>query len=441
MTPRKAGRLRRLSLLALAAVAVATLGACGGDGDGGATASSAGSGSGVPAGSDAAAYAEALKDMTPITIRFGGMTTGPGTPTVDASVEWAKKVTERSGGKINFDFDYAGAKVSLDKMADALGQGRIDMGMYVQSYQPDKWPVANLATAMSMYVGPYAPLTSRLATFGAAAEFGQTWEPLAKEAEAAGIHPLYPLYPAGDTLLMCAGDGEVSSLADLKGKQVRVVDKTQAALVTELGATPVSLTFPELFTGLQRGVVDCAINSISSFKSGGFDAVLNTWTSGAKPGSDFIDTPVGWGISKKLWDRLPLAARQLLWDSQAEMIEGQIRAMFASLTDAAEAFRAVNGRFYRYGDDATAKIEAFNEKNAADIAKRIEDAGLAPDGAAVVKQYKDLAEKWIGIVTGDLGNPTNLSWKDITKADADAIDVKAFTDKLYQEVLLPRRPA
>src|SRR5690606_12850399 len=392
MIPHKAGRLQRLSLLTLAVATATALGACGASG----AASNAERGSGVPAGSDAAAYAEALKDMAPVTIRFGGMTSGPGNPGVDAYVEWGKKVTEMSGGKIEFDFDFAGAKVSLDKMADALGQGRIDMGLYIQSYQPDKWPVANLVTAMSMYVSP-APLTGRLATFGGEAEFGLTWEPVTKEAEAAGIHPLYPIYPAGDTRLMCAGDGAVSSLADLKGKQIRVVDKTQAALATELGATPVSLTFPELFTGLQRGVVDCAINSLSSYASGGFDAVLSSWISGTKPGGDFIDTPQGWGISQKLWNRLPLAAQQLIWDSQADMVEGQLRGQFTSLMDGVEALRAAKGRTYDFDDEVTSKIAAFNEKNAANVAKQIEDAGLATDGAAVVKQYKDLVEKWIGI--------------------------------------------
>ncbi|MFI1293290.1 hypothetical protein ACH4VM_33425 [Streptomyces sp. NPDC020792] len=425
----------RIGLAPVAVVAAMAMAACGTGGQAGGA-----RGSGVPVNSDAAAYTKALKSMKPVTIRFGGFTSGPGNPTADASVKWGDKVTKMSGGKIKFQWDFGGAKVPLDKMADALKQGRIDMGMYIQQYQPDKWPVAGLTTSMSMY-GSARPLTGRMAAFAAEAEFGLTWEPLVKEAEAAGIHPLYPLYsPSHDTRMMCAGDSKVTSLSDLAGKQVRVVDKTQAAMVTALGATPVSLTYPELFTGLQRGVVDCAVNSLASFASGGFSEVLDSWAVSYEPGTDFVDTPSGWGVSQRLWDRLPLAAQQLIWDTQTDMVAGQLAGGFTNMIDGVEALKAENGKVYTYDDKVTAKIKEFDKKNAEDVAKQIEAANLDADGAAVVDKYKGLQEKWFDIVTGDLGNPADLAWDTVTKADADSIDLDAFTEKFYKEVLLPHRP-
>jgi len=89
--------------------------------------------------------------------------------------------TQLSSGKITFEHDFGGAKVSLDKMADALGQGRTDMGPYIPAYQPDEWPVANAVGGMSVYGKPH-PISARMAAFAAQAEFGQTFAPLQEEA-------------------------------------------------------------------------------------------------------------------------------------------------------------------------------------------------------------------------------------------------------------------
>lgn len=50
----------------------------------------------------------------------------------------------------------------------------------------------------------------------------------------------------------------ITSQADLQGKRVRATG-LMGHIVEEMGATPVNVTFSELYESLQRGVVDCAI--------------------------------------------------------------------------------------------------------------------------------------------------------------------------------------
>jgi TRAP-type C4-dicarboxylate transport system substrate-binding protein len=66
------------------------------------------------------------------------------------------------------------------------------------------------------------------------------------------------------------------SIADMKGKKVRTNGDQQAYLFQKLGATPVSLTSPEVPPALQRRVVDAATTAAFNAWPGGW-ANLITW--------------------------------------------------------------------------------------------------------------------------------------------------------------------
>ncbi|WP_170231399.1 hypothetical protein [Pseudonocardia kunmingensis] len=390
-------------------------------------------------GAGTAAYAEALADMEPVTLLFGGHTTGPGTGTVDAYVEYSNLVTQMSGGKITFEHDYAGAKVSLDKMADGLGQGRVDLGMYIPAYQPDEWPVANAIGGMSIYGQPH-PISGRMAAFAAQAEFGQTFAPLQAEGEALGVFSLYPLYtPSHDVKLQCRGPAP-TSLAELQGKRVRVSSPSYVPLAETLGMTPVSLVIGELFQGLQRGVVDCAVNSIGAHLTGGYVDVVDSWVFGTQPAGDFGETPTGFGMSRDRWEQLPLAAQQLLWDTQPQMLEMMMRAAYGDIVESMQVSRDGGMELAEFDPETTRAIEAYYSQAEEEGAAELEAQGLTDDGTAAVEQHKALYDKWWRIVTEELGYPADTSWLTVADFDVANLDLKPFVDRFYEEILLPRRP-
>lgn len=442
---RTKGRRGLVAKAVPAAVAVGVMAACAppgssaGQGGGGA----AGSGEGVAAGASEEEWAEALKDMKPVTLEFGGLTTGPGNATTDAYVAWGDHVEELSGGKIEFKYDYAGAKVPLDKMADALSRGRMDMGMYIPAYQPEEWPVANTVGEMSIYGQPH-PIAGRMATFAAQVEFGHNFDPLKEEAEGQGIHALYPLFsPSHDIKLQCTSKKAKTSLKDLKGTSVRVSSTNGSDMAKAIGMTPVSLTFPELFQGLQRGAVDCAVNSVGSTVSGGFVDIIDSWTFGNEVGLDWGETPSGFGISQKTWNTLPLAARQLLWDSQAELLAQVMTASFGEYQEAIAASRKAGHDFGTFDDDVNAKLKSFYAEQEKASVKELEKAGLSDDGQADVEAYQKLYDKWWQIVTDDLEYDGTYTWSNLDKDLDKALtteDMAKFTDHFAEEVLLPHRP-
>lgn len=122
------------------------------------------------------------------------------------------------------------------------------------------------------------------------------------------------IWPFGPQVFFCKP--EISKLADLSGKKVRVYDQNLAKFIASLGGTPVPLSFPDVHQSLARGVVDCAITGPSSANSAGWPEV-SAYT-----------LPIGvqqalnaYGVNLKTW-------KKFTPDQQKK-----IEAAFAKLTD------------------------------------------------------------------------------------------------------------
>jgi TRAP-type C4-dicarboxylate transport system substrate-binding protein len=99
----------------------------------------------------------------------------------------------------------------------------------------------------------------------------------------------------------------IKSLADLKGKKVRVQGVSQGDLIEGLGGTAVTIPFGEVVPALQRGTVDCGITgTMPAYKAGWHEVVTHV-----------IEMPVGFTIiysaaSMTTWRRLDGKSRDFL---------------------------------------------------------------------------------------------------------------------------------
>jgi TRAP-type C4-dicarboxylate transport system substrate-binding protein len=74
------------------------------------------------------------------------------------------------------------------------------------------------------------------------------------------------IWPFGTQVFFC--NQPINTLEDLRGKRVRSFTPSMSTLISALGATPVSLAFPEVYPALQRGVANCGITSPTSANTG-----------------------------------------------------------------------------------------------------------------------------------------------------------------------------
>ncbi len=74
------------------------------------------------------------------------------------------------------------------------------------------------------------------------------------------------LWPFGPQVFYC--NKPIKTVDDIKGMKVRSFTPSMAALIQNLGATPVTLQFSEVYPALQRGVADCGVTSPTSGNAG-----------------------------------------------------------------------------------------------------------------------------------------------------------------------------
>lgn len=81
------------------------------------------------------------------------------------------------------------------------------------------------------------------------------------------------IWPFGPQVFFCSQP--LASLADLSGQKVRSFTASMSALLTDLGAAPVTLSFPEVYPALERGVASCGVTSATSANTGKWPEVTS----------------------------------------------------------------------------------------------------------------------------------------------------------------------
>ncbi len=109
---------------------------------------------------------------------------------------------------------------------------------------------------------------------------------------------------------------QVNSLADFRGKKIRVFSPAQARYVTALGAEPISMPISDVYSALQRGLMDGLIT--------GFEWVegMKMWEIAAHV-SDINIAPLGCYIvaSRKGWSRLPADLQKVVTEIAPELTD------------------------------------------------------------------------------------------------------------------------
>lgn len=125
----------------------------------------------------------------------------------------------------------------------------------------------------------------------------------------------------------------VKTLADLKGKKIRVFNEGLRSFVKEIGGNPISMSFAEVVPALNNGVVDCAV-------TGSLTGNVSGWPEVSK--SVFM-VPLGWSINVELfnldwWNGLDEKVRQYLEDTRPDYE----KALWDSVERATQESRSCN---------------------------------------------------------------------------------------------------
>jgi TRAP-type C4-dicarboxylate transport system substrate-binding protein len=209
---------------------------------------------------------------------------------------WRDELPRLSGGRLRASivaFDRAG--IRGQDMLRLMQLGVVPYGTVLLSMTSDTEPLLGAVDLAGL--NPDSTTLRRHAT---------AWRPLLEKTlrERHGIE-LLAVYTYPAQMLFCRQP--LASLAELKGRRVRIASATQADWALALGAMPVAAPFSEVAQGLRNGNTDCAVTGSMS----GYTLGLHRLT------SHLHTLPVNWGMAvfganAGAWAALPADLRAML---------------------------------------------------------------------------------------------------------------------------------
>ena len=258
-------KISRRSFLAAAGVSAAALAltACGGSKSTAASTATSAAASTAPAG-DAAAAASDPK-VTLVYAEVNPLDTIVG----QTGSHFKEKVEELTGGSVVVDVQASGVLGSENDVLDAILGGSTSIDISRIS-----------AFALTSYGCNKSKLLSIPFTFENRAHFwnfanSELAPEFLNEPQELGL-PVRGIFYGEEGFRHFFTVKPVSGIADFKGLKLRVSnDPVMNGMVEGLGANPTVVSFGELYSALQTGVVDGAEQPIANYKSNAFPEVAN----------------------------------------------------------------------------------------------------------------------------------------------------------------------
>ena len=204
---------------------------------------------------------------------------------------------------------------------------------------------------------------------------------------------LLMLFPSPPQVFWCRG--EIKGADDLKGRKVRVFNKSMSDLVTGLGATSVTMPFGEVTPALERGVIDCAITGTLSGNTNKMFEVTKY----------MYPLYSGWsmhfhGASSASWNRLAPPVQQFLLKEFDAFNERLWRVVAEEEQDGINC--SIGKGECKYGYKGNMSLVAVSDSDQARANKIVRDA-ILPDWAK--RCGKDCVQDWNATV----GKVLNIS--------------------------------
>lgn len=236
-------------------------------------------------------------------------------------VMFMRDIAERTDGRIQARFHWAGAMGSGTELLELTAAGAVDVGTIVPGFFPGQMPLLALPSSL--------PLTwdDPLLATGVMQYLVHNNEHIRDELARNNIWPiLFHVLPA--YRLQCTVP--VRSLDDLKGLRVRTFGEWPPQMFQHLGAVPVNIAMTEVYEGLQRGSLDCAYLSVEGAGAFKIAEVAKFWSD----------------INLGSFGGYPLFVAKDRYDSWSD----EFRRI---LSDAAMAAQTHEGTYYQQLEDET----------------------------------------------------------------------------------------
>ncbi|WP_025772203.1 TRAP transporter substrate-binding protein [Thioalkalivibrio sp. HK1] len=278
-----------------------------------------------------------------------------GNPTFIIEQEWAAKVTAASGGRLAIEMLPVDSVVKYNETHDAVGAGILGGHITATGYISGKDPAfALIGNTVGAWSSPYEML--RYVNYGGGKE-------LMNEL----LHP-YGLHFIGATsggLEAFVSKVPIDSVADLKGVKMRAPEGLVQKVFAAAGAAPVNLPGSEVFTSLDKGVIDAADYTVfSANQAAGMNEIARH---PIYPG--FHSLPlIEVSVNKAMWDGMPADLQHLLEISVNHLALDMTSQLFMKDLEAVAEARAAGIEIHDWSVEERAKFRAIAKEQWVELA-------------------------------------------------------------------------
>lgn len=278
-----------------------------------------------------------------------------GNPTFVIEQEWAAAVTAASGGRLEIEMLPVDAAVKYNETHDAVSAGILAGHITATAYISGKDPAfALIGNTVGGWGSPYEML--RYVNYGGGKELmNELLNPYGLQfigATSGGLEAFVSKKP-------------LNGVDDLAGLKMRAPEGLVQKVFAAAGAAPVNLPGSEVFTALDKGVIDAADYTVfSANHSAGMHDVAGH---PVYPG--FHSMPlIEVSMNKGIWDSIPDDLQTLMEISVNHLALDMTSQLFMKDLEAVAAARAAGITIHDWNQDERAKFRAIAQEQWKEIA-------------------------------------------------------------------------
>ncbi|WP_227419341.1 TRAP transporter substrate-binding protein [Roseitranquillus sediminis] len=237
-----------------------------------------------------------------------------GNPNFILQQTWAEDVAERTDGRVEIELLPVESIVAHNETQDAIAAGILDGHITDTSYFAGKDPAFGLiANPVGAWSDPQEMFTFM--------QEGGGKELMNELVQPYGLHFIGATTPGLEAFV---SDVPLEGVDDLQGLKMRAPEGLVQQVFAAAGAAPVNLPGSEVFTSLDKGVIDAADYSV--FSTNQAQGLHDVARHPVYPG--FHSMPlVEISMNKEKWDALPDDLKQALEASVQDFAQRQVAAL------------------------------------------------------------------------------------------------------------------
>ncbi len=289
------------------------------------------------------------------------------------------EVEKRTDGQVVIKNYFGEGLGSANENLSLLRTGAIDMAVFSASYFPSELPFNAAPNQMPMALDSVKQakvLMERLIDEVPA---------FREEQERHGIRSLY-FNNLNEYYLI--SKEPVTSVEDMEGLRVRTWGSEMPRMVEAAGGTAVTLSMPEVYESLDRGVIDAAPFSYDLIENYRLYEVADHVTKVPL----FVGPTSGVWISDDAWERLSGEQQEILLDVSDEALERDFEAVTSAAEESKEYLEEQGMTIHTFPDGELEKWMEANPDFFGDWIAEMEENGKGDDARRAAEIWQEVRE-------------------------------------------------